>query len=477
MAVVAATLAALFLALVLGGGHAVVCAAAAAVGTPAFSRYDAVFFSPVPQCPTTGGDRGGGGGGGGPGDGAASLSASDDVLVSNRSWNSRSRADEEPYEKNHGGDVSYPPSTSSSSSSPLWAVRPSPGKGFGLFATRRIPKHTRVLVEAPLFVIDPPAPLPPDTSSSTSPSTDYDAHRRFAAMLARIHAGFDGLAPADQARYAALHEHRFPGEPARGRLFYIFRSNAYTITPVVSRSSSSSSSSSSFSTDQKTTTTRWGMFPLMARINHSCRPNVANLWVPTGDAAEEEDSDDDKAATYGHHVVWTTRDVAPGEELLISYVNLLQDTAGRQRSLDQYGFRCGCPVCGGNYEGEDDDDADYVVVDRRRTRAGALLRGLEAFLAEPDADRRDPLRVARYVDDTDELLQILTDFVVDEQGGLAGYLPRVYRLAAELGSLAAATARTVPEVDDRLRRWVADEEALLRAIGRPQSLRPFSHGS
>ncbi|KAL1888771.1 SET domain-containing protein 5 [Sporothrix stenoceras] len=270
-----------------------------------------------------------------------------------------------------------------------YELRPSPGKGLGVFATRWIPKHTRVLVEAPQFVIVPPDPSAPPIAND---------------ILSQIQARFDNLTPTDQAIYEACHQHQFPGEPDSGRLFYIFRSNAFSIVPVDVL-------------DGQHWGTKWGMFPQMARINHSCRPNVANLWVPSvdGDNGARKDG---TGTALGHHVVWTTRDIAPGEELLISYVNLLQDTTARQRSLDQFGFQCGCSVCCDARDGN-------TMMDDWRVQIGDLLRRIQDVVV---GDK--PLKNS-YVRDIDDLIRLLK--AEDEDDGLAGYLPRAYCLAATLG--------------------------------------------
>lgn len=338
--------------------------------------------------------------------------------------NSRARCDRVDFED--GDDSSRSPSPPR----PPYELRPSPGKGLGAFATRWIPKHTCVLVEAFQFVIVPPDPTPSTASSSSASSTASN-------ILSQIQAGFDSLTPADQAVYEACHKHRFPGEPDCGRLFYIFRSNAFSIVPADVRGGGSWG-------------TRWGMFPRMARINHSCRPNVANLWVPSG--GDDSDSGDTSAAR-GHHVVWTTRDMAPGEELLIGYVNLLQDTAARQRSLNQFGFQCECPVC---CEARDGNPSS----DEQRVQIGNMLRCIQDIvIGSEDGGCGGENPGDSCVDDVDTLIRLLKG----ENGGLAGYLPRVYRLASALGRLAMETEGTGADMI-RIQSWEAEEQALVHSI-------------
>lgn len=308
---------------------------------------------------------------------------------------------------------------------PPYELRPSPGKGLGAFATRWIPKHTRVLVEAPQFVIVPPES---DSDSNSGPSSSPTPIAN--DILSQIQSCFNKLKPADQAVYEACHEHRFSGEPDSGRLFYIFRSNAFSIVPVDVL-------------DSQRWGTRWGMFPQMARINHSCQPNMANLWAPgAGDTVG--------GTAAGHQLVWTTRDIAPGEELLISYVNLLQDTAARQQSLDQFGFQCDCSVCREVQSGN-------ASLDERRVQVGDLLRRIQDIVV----DGRD-FRV-NHIDSIDKLVHLLKS----EDGSLAGYLPRAYRLAAALGHFAmdSKSADTDTNTDIlRIRALEAEERELVHSI-------------
>ena len=204
----------------------------------------------------------------------------------------------------------------------LWEVRPSPGRGLGVFACRAIPRGTRVLEEPPLFAVTPP--VPPDT----------------AAAAARVTAAFAALPPAGRAAHLACHD---GGAPARRpRALRVFRANAFTLPDG-----------------------RWAMFERHARLNHSCLPNVANAWAAAAgtDGAE------------GRKVAWALRDIAPGEELLVTYVRLLQTAPARAARLGQYGFRCVCAACAG---------PDAAAMSVRRAAMGDTLEELEAASTAPE---------------------------------------------------------------------------------------------
>lgn len=76
-----------------------------------------------------------------------------------------------------------------------------------------------------------------------------------------------------------------------------------------------------------------GLFPLQATMNHHCEPNVTLLKE---EAEEERD---------GRVVARLTRDVAEGEELCNSYVDISLPYKKRARELREYGFECKCERC------------------------------------------------------------------------------------------------------------------------------------
>jgi hypothetical protein len=72
------------------------------------------------------------------------------------------------------------------------------------------------------------------------------------------------------------------------------------------------------------------LFPDIARMNHDCRPNT------------------DFAFDYGtlSQFIHATRDISPGEELTLSYINPLMTHSQRTTKLKRnWGFNCSCPLC------------------------------------------------------------------------------------------------------------------------------------
>lgn len=68
--------------------------------------------------------------------------------------------------------------------------------------------------------------------------------------------------------------------------------------------------------------------PMVRFANHSCLPN-AEVFFERGMVVK----------------LVASKDIAEGEEILISYVDETLDQAGREAGLQGYGFNCSCDAC------------------------------------------------------------------------------------------------------------------------------------
>jgi len=293
-----------------------------------------------------------------------------------------------------------------------------------VFARRHIPRGTRLMVEPALFTV----PLPSDVHAGKG----YDMEEMADGIVAAVDAldseddddddgggggggggGFGERRRMFEEAWEIIH----PGEEdlvdmgtgentspedrkekkrrdRRARYIRIFRTNAYTLP------GSSSSSAAAIV----------GMFPLVARINHSCAPNAANVWDPTGP---------------GNRVIWASRDIEQGDEVLVSYAPLLRDTPARRERLRQYGFECACEVCAGadaHGEGGSTGGKEDVV----RRRLGRDLAELENA-AQHTGEGVTLFMNKRLAKQAGKLGEQLRGH---GNGELWGYLEQVYDLAA-----------------------------------------------
>jgi hypothetical protein len=93
-----------------------------------------------------------------------------------------------------------------------------------------------------------------------------------------------------------------------------------------------------------------GFCPLVARCNHSCDPNIKFYFL--GEEGRDGNGNADAPQTGGKPAYVTNRltaktlrDIQPGEELRISYVDEDDTRVRRQLMLREYGFHCRCEKC------------------------------------------------------------------------------------------------------------------------------------
>jgi len=254
-----------------------------------------------------------------------------------------------------------------------YTVRLSQGKGLGAFATRALEAGDVILSEAPVLQVRPP-PFQQGKGYSLT------------EMGVFIRRAFESLSGDQQSEVLSLHAYTTQAEkesPDLDELVPIFRSNAYTTEKHIS------------------------LFPRIARINHSCRPNTSYFWNKR----------------IGKQVVYATRRIEEGEELSVSYIPLLYTRADRQKRLDQYGFKCSCEACiDGNRHS-----------DRRRDRIRRAFSALEPQLSlDSSGGTIKSKKVDSLEAESVELIQLV------EEEGLADYRARAYRVAAIAHAMSAA---------------------------------------
>ncbi|KAI3332194.1 SET domain-containing protein [Xylariaceae sp. AK1471] len=114
----------------------------------------------------------------------------------------------------------------------------------------------------------------------------------------------------------------------------------------------------------------YGNFPDVSLLNHDCRPNLA-FYI-------------DQNMTHCTHAV---RDIKPGEELTISYIDALQVRSVRQeRTRNSLGFSCGCSHCSLSSKESGASDARLLSISR-----------IESELSNFKSQISSPAMVEEYV--------------------------------------------------------------------------------
>lgn len=97
------------------------------------------------------------------------------------------------------------------------------------------------------------------------------------------------------------------------------------------------------------------VFPHASRFNHSCNPNACFTWN----------------SAIGKETIHIMNDVLGGEQITLSYCDMVHDRKLRSWELKHYGFVCDCRACA---EDEDDETTFAHQSAARRFRLQELER-------------------------------------------------------------------------------------------------------
>eukprot|EP00026_Physarum_polycephalum_P012085 Phypoly_transcript_12356.p1 GENE.Phypoly_transcript_12356~~Phypoly_transcript_12356.p1 ORF type:complete len:347 (+),score=35.40 Phypoly_transcript_12356:42-1043(+) len=211
-------------------------------------------------------------------------------------------------------------------------IKETPSKGKGLFATRDIKKGECIVSEFPLVK-----------------SEDVTSFNR--AFLA--------LSDAEKDILFSLHDtHSTDEHRSIAKALSIYRTNSVHLSDDVT----TAPTIFGVSLDSES-----GLFPIFSRINHSCTPNSNHYFNPA----------------LGKETVHAVKDIAAGEEVTTTYIDLLSSRKQRRKILEQkFNFLCECPACSVPAAEQSDN---------RRTEANKLHKEI------PDVARRNWRGVVKMV--------------------------------------------------------------------------------
>ncbi|OCK81202.1 SET domain-containing protein [Lepidopterella palustris CBS 459.81] len=251
-----------------------------------------------------------------------------------------------------------PATTSDPASSDLFTLQLIPNKGKGLVAACSIHPGTLLISETPLFAI-----------GSSATERDLATHVR-------------SLPKESQRAFLSLHNSRAgKGDPFSN----IVRTNAYPLGPGSDIG---------------------GIFPLIARINHSCRPNAQHAWN----------------AKLSRETVYSVRPIAAGDEITLSYSSGGPSIERRKALKEMFGFECACEVCSLPAE-------DLRVSDERLRKAQLL----DEAIGNP---KRVMMNPENALADCRELLRLYRDEQIADLR-----IPRLYYDAFQICAMHADRAR------------------------------------
>src|SRR5258706_2685698 len=222
-----------------------------------------------------------------------------------------------------------------------YQVRSSTTAGEGLFATKKLQTGDLIFSERPLIV----------TMSRFTDKTPADLERCLQVLWMRL--------PDEQGMVlATLHHSPNPPLPLQD----IVSINGWGFDPHPG---------AAYHT---------GISPTYARCNHSCAPNAMARFDHVRFAIE----------------VRAVRAVAPGEELFVSYVDVLDGRTTRDQALRKdYGFACRCRICGYG-AGAEPDMTKCAESDARRVgirSRGSLMEKYRAWRDDPSSFASPPTKI------------------------------------------------------------------------------------
>ena len=176
------------------------------------------------------------------------------------------------------------------------------GRGLGFVANRTIKRGEWLMTSTPVFMIV-------KGSMTELPQVEGLALQRLA---------IDSLPP--NARDATYSLYGYKGQQAADKLEDIMDTNSFQISIDIELENEASSDHFEYK----------GLFPEIARFNHACRPTA------------DYDFDTSRLSLQ----VTASRDILPGEELTITYIDPVQRHQARQEVLRKsWGFNCTCSAC------------------------------------------------------------------------------------------------------------------------------------
>jgi hypothetical protein len=200
-----------------------------------------------------------------------------------------------------------------------------------------------------------------------------------AAVSQLLRADFAYLSPQEQEEVMSLASYGTAAEKnSSDHLGLIFKTNAYKSGEEI------------------------GLFPRIARINHSCRPNTSYFWH----------------AKSNTRVMYANRKIERGEEILDSYISLLLPQEERQRYLKPYGFTCNCEACAAKRKVKRESDERRVKIKQGFSEFGPHLT------LDTPKGKRDKKQAAKNAKASAQLAELV------QQEGLADYYATAYRIAA-----------------------------------------------
>lgn len=253
-------------------------------------------------------------------------------------------------------------------SCPPFVIRESPGKGRGLFATRKIKEGQIILDEYPLLTVNDGTMSFSKFRACYYPNIDAETK----AKILKLNDPSENLNELDTRTVEKMTSKNlrvmFWSDTSSEEMRKIFRIVSSNSAPICQKVEL-------YGNDLEV-----GLFNNLSFINHSCVPNVARSWV---------------MADFKRHQVRALKTIEKGEEILENYWDTEKFTYGsrefRREQLMEFGFLCECSECSLEGEALQDNERMRAKVRENEPKLEQLLvLGCEGS----DSDIRESLKKA-----------------------------------------------------------------------------------
>ncbi|CAK3875243.1 TPR domain [Lecanosticta acicola] len=257
--------------------------------------------------------------------------------------------------------------------------------GYGLFATRDLPRGTRIIAEPPM-IHQPPGDKMDAVWMQLEALTPEQLNRYTELSSGN---GTVGIHQRQMIKTRLANERRSSGAALEAMTNDMVKLHEIYFNNCVSMGCNERFGA--------------GLFPLYSRINHSCLPNVQNSYN----------------ATLGKLTVHAIRDIKAGAELCTSYIFNLRTKEQRHEQLkNTWSFDCQCEVC--------DNTPTAFASEKRRQLMFDIDQALAAYEANIPFARALIPNAPRNGKEARELVERLVA-VLREEGLVGMDLAQAYR--------------------------------------------------
>ncbi|KAK0433423.1 hypothetical protein EV421DRAFT_1997324 [Armillaria borealis] len=211
----------------------------------------------------------------------------------------------------------------------VYRISSSPGKGLGMFATRKIKMGDLIVDERPLMVVSlSPAGLPGvPMKEGLTPEEKYQYLLNHSENVMR--SVFGRMSEESKNVFMDLrNSHLHDGS---GPILGVVRTNGYGLgDDLKDKTKETEKLLESTPDDFKHKVGRYtSVYKDLSRVNHSCSPNTHRKFYMTSFSMQ----------------LRAARDIEEGEEIFTTYTGILRPTAERAEALLPYGIKCTCRAC------------------------------------------------------------------------------------------------------------------------------------